>query len=132
MQLVHPRPKVNYRRVIDALADSIAELNSVKAECVAPAAHEAPSFDVDGLVELLRTLDQRAASGAESAGYSLGDAAADAAAEHSASSQEFLATLAAFGPAIAALGTLLGLYNVGRDLYGISQGSRGSRRSSRR
>jgi hypothetical protein len=117
MQLVHPRRNVNYRRVIDALADSIAELNSVKAEGVAPAAPSVLAvprdFDVDAFVdELLRTLDQRAA---ESGTGRLGDAAADAAAEHSASSQEFVALpafIGALNTALAIAGFVTSTYQV--------------------
>jgi hypothetical protein len=133
MQLVHPRPKVNYRRVIDALADSIAELNSTNRAAhdikdsarVAPAAPSVISmpgdFDVDAFVdELLRTLDQRAASG----DYSVGDAAADAAAEHSASSQEFIPFLGFLSAASTIAGFALTTY----ELIQIYQKSRRGRR----
>ncbi len=136
MQLVHPRPKVNYRRVIDALADSIAELNRTnRADCdikdsarVAPAAPSAISmpgdFDVDAFVdELLRTLDQRAASGTDSGTGGVGDAAADAAAEHSASSQEF-----PFLAALSAASTIAGFALTTYELYNAYRRSRRGRR----
>lgn len=140
MQLVHPRPNVNYRRVIDALADSIAELNrtnraahdiedSARFTPAAPSVIAVPSdFDVDAFVdELLRTLDQRAASGADSGTGSLGDAAADAAAEHSASSQEFFA-LPAFLGFLSAATTIAGFALTTVELYNVYQKSRRGRR----
>ncbi len=141
MQLVHPRPKVNYRRAIDALADSVRELNSTNRavhdiEDSARVAPAAPSvialpgdFDVDAFVdELLRTLDQRAASGAassaDSGGYSVGDAAADAAAEHSASSQELLPFLGL----ISAASTIAGFALTTYELYNVYRRSQRGRR----
>ncbi len=132
MQLVHPRPKVNYRRVIDALADSVRELNRTnRADCdiegiarftpAAPPVIAVPGdFDVDAFVdELLRTLDQRAASGTGS----VGDAAADAAAEHSASSQEF-----AFLGFLSAASTIAGFALTTYELIQIYQKSQRGRR----
>jgi hypothetical protein len=114
MQLVHPRRNVNYTRVVDALADSITELNRANTKCVAPALPTVPSFDVEGLIDdILSELDQRADSGAESAA----DAAADAAAEHSASSQEFVA----FATVFTALSTALAVYGVARDAFSLYQ-----------
>jgi hypothetical protein len=137
MQLVHPRPKVNYRRVIDALADSIRELNRTNRAAhdiedrarVAPAAPPViavPSdFDVDAFVEeLLRTLDQRAA---ESGTGSVGDEAAHAAAEHSASSQEFVA-LPAFLGFLSAASTIAGFALTTYELIQIYQRSQRGRR----
>jgi hypothetical protein len=138
MQLVHPRPKVNYRRVIDALADSIRELNrtnraahdiedSARFTPAAPSVIAVPSdFDVDAFVEeLLRTLDQRAASGTDSGTGSVGDAAADAAAEHSASSQELLPFLGFLSAASTIAGFALTTYEL-IQIYQKSQ--RGRRR----
>ncbi len=119
MQLVHPRRNVNYTRVVDALADSIAELNRADTKCVAPALPTVPSFDVEGLIDdILSELDQRADSGADSGGYSVRDAiAADAAAEHSASSQEFVAVATVF----TALSTALAVYGVARNAFSLYQ-----------
>ena len=140
MQLVHPRPKVNYRRVIDALAVSIAELNRTnRADCdiediarftpAAPSVISMPGdFDVDAFVdELLRTLDQRAASGADGGTGSVGDAAADAAAEHSASSQEFVAFPAFLG-FLSAASTVAGFALTTYELIQIYQRSQRGRR----
>ncbi len=140
MQLVHPRPNVNYARAIDALAAGIRELNSANLanyeigdnSRVAPAAPSVlavPSdFDVEAFVdELLRTLDQRAASGTDSGTGSVGDAAADAAAEHSASSQEFI-PLATFMGALSTALTVAGFVTSAYEVYKVFQRSQRRRR----
>ena len=75
-------PNVNYGRVVDALADAIRELNRAPHAPHAPHA-ELSSDDVAcAIYEILLALERGDGSG-------IADAAADAAAEHGASSQEF-------------------------------------------
>ena len=92
-------PNVNYRRVVDALTDAIGELNRAPHAPHAPHA-ELSAADVEGLLYKL-LLDGEGT-------HSIGDAAAYAAAEHRASSQEF-AQLLPFVPLISTVIAGLGL-----------------------
>ena len=120
-------PNVDYKGVVDALADAVQELNRGSHAPHAPHAAHAEllsTFDVEGLIDELLLMPERSGAYAHS-GSSIADTAADAAAaEHSASAQEFIQLV----PIFTALSTALAVYGVAKDAYSLYQMFRRRRR----